>query len=72
MFEFDAPVREVSDGLRVSDDENRVPGGMQLVQKIQDRGLVVFIEIACGFIRKNQFRMIDQRARDGHALLLAA
>ena len=72
MFEFDAAVREVSDGLRVCDNKNRVPRGMQLAQYVQDRGLVVFIEISCRLIRKNQFRMIDQRACDGHALLFAA
>ena len=28
MFEFNAPVREISDGLRVRNDENRVPLGV--------------------------------------------
>src|SRR5712692_9981275 len=70
VFEFDAAVREISDGLRVRNHENRVPGGVQLAQQFQDRGLVVFIEIACRLIGQNEFRMIDQRARDGHALLL--
>ena len=34
VFEFDAAVRKISDGLRVRNDENRVPGGMQFAQQV--------------------------------------
>ncbi len=72
MFELHAPVREIANGLRVRHDKNRVSGGMQFAQQIQDDGLVRFIEIAGGFVGQNQLWMVDQRARDGHALLLSA
>ena len=72
MFKFDAPVSEIPNRLRVRNNQYRVPGGMQLVQEFQNRGLVLFIKISRGLIGQNKFRMIDQRARDGHALLLAS
>jgi len=72
MFKFDATVGEVSDDRRVRNNQNGVPGGMKLAEKLQDGSLVLFIEISCGLIGQNKFRMIDQRSRDGHALLLAA
>ena len=38
----------------------------------QDDGFVGFVEIAGGLVGEDQFWLIDQRARDGHALLFAA
>src|SRR6202171_3962943 len=62
VFEFDAAVREVSDGLGVRNDQNRVPYRMQFAQQVQDGGLIVFIEIASGFIGQNKVRRIGPRA----------
>ena len=53
-------------------DQNGMPGVMQFVKQFQDHGLVRFVEIARGLVGQNQFRLIDQRAGDGDALLLAA
>ena len=72
VFEFHAAVREISNRLRMGHHQNRVPRGMQFAQQLQDDGLVRLIEIAGGLVGQNQLRLIDQRARDGHALLLAA
>src|SRR5439155_6565493 len=41
-------------------------------ENLDDDGFVGFVEIAGGLVGKNDFRLIDQRPRDGHALLLAA
>ena len=72
MFEFHAAVRKISDGLRMSHDKNGVPRVMQLAQKFQDYRFVRLVQISGRFVRENYFRLIDQRASDGDALLLAA
>jgi hypothetical protein len=72
MFKLNAPVCKIANGLRVRHHQYRMPGGMQLVQKLQDRSFILFIEISRGLVGQNQFRMIDESARDGHALLLAS
>ena len=53
------------------DDENRVALGVKLAQQVDDELLVGFVEVAGGLVGKNQLRMIDERAGNGHALLLA-
>ena len=45
---------------------------MKLPKQIDYDFFVGFIQIACGFIRKNQLWVIDQGARDGNPLLLAS
>ena len=72
MFQLQAAIGKISDRLRMRDHQNRVPGRMQFTQQIQNHGLVGFIEISSGFIRQNQFGLIDERARNRHALLFAA
>jgi len=49
-----------------------VAGVVQFPENLDDDGFVSFVEIAGRLVGKNDLRLIDQRARDGHALLLAA
>ncbi len=72
MREIDAAVGQLADRRGVRDHEDRVALGVKLAQEPQDDFLVGFVEIAGGLVRENQFRMIDQRARHGDALLFAA
>src|SRR3989442_7082634 len=53
-------------------DRTRVAGVVQFAEYLDDNGFVGLGEIARGLIGKNDLRLVDQRARDGHALLLAA
>ena len=72
MRQLDAAVGELPDRRRVRHHQNRVPFGVQLAQQLDHDLLVGFVQISRRLVRENQFRMIDQRARHGHALLLAA
>ena len=72
MREVDAAVGELADRRRVRDHQDRVAFGVKFAQQADHDFLVGFVEIAGGLVRENQFRMIDQRASHGHALLLAA
>ena len=72
MGELYSPVGEASDGWGVRDHQDRVTFLMQLAEKIEHDLFVHFVEIAGGLVRQNQLGVIDQRARDRHALLLAA
>jgi hypothetical protein len=72
MREFDATIRKVSDGRIVRHHQDCVSLAVQFPKKL-DHGLFIrFVEISRRFVGQNQFRMIDQRTRDGHALLLAS
>jgi hypothetical protein len=51
---------------------NRSAFFMQGVQQAHDFFACRKIEIACRFVGKNQRRIVNQRTRDSHALLLAA
>ena len=70
--EFDAAVGLARDVRVVRDHQNRVACVVQLAKNFQDDFFVRFIEVAGGLVGQNDFRLIDQRARDGHALLFAA
>src|ERR1700674_5471005 len=70
--QLDAPVGLTRNVGIVRDHENCVAGIVQLAKDLQDDGFVDFVEIAGGLIREDQLGLIDERARDGHALLLAA
>ena len=72
VCQLDAAVGLAGDVGVMSDHQNGVAGGMQLVKKVEDDVFVGFIEISRWLIGKNQFWLIDQRAGDGHALLFAA
>src|SRR5207249_8780598 len=45
---------------------------VQLAQHLQDDFRVFGIEVARGFVSEENFRLIDDRPRDGYALLLTA
>ena len=45
---------------------------VQVAQNFQDSVRILRVEIAGGFVRQQQSRLIDQRAGDGNALLFAA
>ncbi len=70
--QLDAAVGHAADRRRMGHHQNRVPAVVQLVQQFEHDVLVGFVEIAGGLVGQNQLGLIDQRARDGHALLLAA
>src|SRR5260370_5139696 len=72
MSKFDAAVGLARDVRVVRDHENGVAAAVQFAENFEDHGFVGFIEIAGGLVGHDQLRLIDQRARDGHALLLAA
>src|ERR1035437_529702 len=58
---------------RIMRDENQgFAQGVQFIENLHDLHAGGGIEIAGGFIRENDERIVDQRAGDGHALLLAA
>ena len=72
VSEFDAAIGLPRDVWVVRDHQNRVACMVQLAKNFQDDLFIGFVEIAGGLVGQNNFRLIDQRAGDGHALLLAA
>src|SRR5256885_4350894 len=70
--QFDAAVGLTRDVRVVRHHQNRVSGVVQFVENLEDDRFVGLVEISGGFVGKNNLRLIDQRTRDGHALLLAA
>src|SRR5277367_4581853 len=71
MSEFDAAVGLARDIRIVRDHQNRVACVMQLAKNFQDDFFVGFVEIPGGLVGQDDFRLIDQRAGDGHALLFS-
>src|ERR1700685_613382 len=72
MREFDAAIRKISNRWVVCHHQNGVAFLMQFLKKLDDGFFVRFVEIARGLVSQNKLRMIDQRARDRHALLFTA
>ena len=56
----------------VGDHEDGVAGAVEFTEKADDDLFVGFVEIAGGLVGKDEFGLIDERAGDGHALLLTA
>jgi hypothetical protein len=52
--------------------QDRVAGIVQFAENLDDDCFVGFVEVAGGLVGKNNLRLVDQRARDSHALLLTA
>jgi hypothetical protein len=50
VLEFDAPVGQTADGLRMRHQQNGVPGGMKIAQQVEHNFFVGFIQIAGGFV----------------------
>src|SRR5690349_7149952 len=69
--QFDAAVSLPRDVRIVRDHQNRVPRVVQLAKDFDDDSLVGFVEISCWLVGQNKFWLIDQRMRDGYALLFA-
>jgi hypothetical protein len=53
-------------------DQGRSARALQIEQEVQDRGSVDAVEIAGRFVGKDQGRVVDDAARNGDALTLAA
>ena len=70
--QFDAAVRLARDVRVVRDHQDGVPGFVKLAENLEHDFFVGFVEISRGLVGKNHFWLVDQRARDGYALLLAA
>ena len=68
---LDAAIGLPSDVRIVRDHQNRMAGFVQIAEKINDDLFVGFVKIAGRLVSQNKFRLIDERPRDGHSLLLA-
>jgi hypothetical protein len=51
--------------------QDGVTRSVQLAEYLKHDVFVGFVEIASRFVGKNQLRLVDKRARDGHTLLFA-
>ena len=60
------------DVFGVGDENDRAAFGVQLFEQSQDFVAAFAVEGAGGFVGENHRRVVDQRAGDGDALLLAA
>ena len=72
VCKFDAAVGLARDVRVVRDHQDGVARVVQFAKDLKDDLFVRFIEIAGGFVGQDDLRLIDQSARNGHALLLAA
>ena len=45
---------------------------MELAQHLQHDFGIFGVQISCGFVSQKDFRLIDDRSRDGHSLLFAS
>jgi len=72
VHKLDAAVGLLGDVRVVGDHENRVAGTVEFAEEADDDFLVGFIEVARGLVGKNEFRLIDEGASNGDALLFAA
>src|ERR671920_2514013 len=67
-----APPHAIHHRLVVRRDEHRGAGPVDPVQQLHDPDGGLGIEVAGRLVGDEQRRVVDERARDGHALLLAA
>ena len=72
VMQFDAAVGQAGDYGVVRDHHDGASLAMQFAQQAQDDLFVDRIQIAGGLVGQNDFRIVDQGARDAHPLLLAA
>ena len=72
VVQFDAAVRQPRDHRIVRDHHDRSSLLVQFAQQAQNDFFICRVEIAGGLVCKNDFRIVNQRARDAHALLLAS
>jgi hypothetical protein len=72
MSKFDAAIGLLGDVRIVGDHENGVAGTVKFAEQRDNNFLVGFVEIPGRLIGKNDFWLIDERARDCNALLFSA
>src|ERR1044071_4226003 len=72
VAQHDLPLRHLGHVLLVSHDDHRVAALMNALQQRHDLLGGLAVERARRLVREDHFRLVHQRARDGHALLLAA
>jgi len=72
MSEFNAAVGLPRDVRVVRDHQDGVTRMVQLAEDFDDDSFVGFVEITGRFVGKNEPRVVNQCARNGHALLFAA
>src|SRR6266852_1570390 len=70
VSQLDAAVSLARDVRVVCHHQDRVAGIVQFAENLDDDCFVGFVEVAGGLVGKNNLRLVDQRARDSHALLL--
>ena len=54
----------------MSDEQDRLPLLMQLIEELEDLLSRLSVEVTCGLVRQDQSWIIDESARDRGALLL--
>ena len=72
VADLDAPGRDGRDFRIMRHQHNGPAFAAQLAEEREDGLAGGGVEVAGGFVRKDDFRAVDQRARDGGPLLLAA
>ncbi len=72
MGELDAAVGLPGDIRVVRDHQDGVARVVQLAEDLEHNRFIRFVKVAGGLVGENQLRLIDESARDGHALLFAA
>src|SRR5713226_7236967 len=72
VSKLDAAVSLARDVRVVRHHQDGVAGIVQFAENLDDDRFVGFVEVAGRLVGKNNLRLVDQRARDGYALLLTA
>jgi len=72
IADFDFSRGDGGDFGIVRDERNRAAFAAEIMEKFENRFASMRIEVAGRFVRKNDFRIVDERARNRGALLLAA
>ena len=70
VSQLDFAIRLLRDFRIVCHHQDRVAGAVQLAEQRNHDFLIRFVQVARRLIGKNHFRLIDQRPRNRHALLL--
>ena len=71
-MQLDATLGHASDLGVVRHHDHGAAFAVQLIDQAHHNGLVHFVEVPRRFIRQDEPRLIDQRARDAGPLLLSA
>ena len=71
-MQFDATVGQTRDNRIVRDHDDGASLLVEFAQQAQNNFFVYGIEVAGGLVSEHDFRIVDERARDANALLLAS